>query len=258
MSSILRILRETTFPVDPRGGVRKSTTDVSKGGFMLGRTLNYGIGIFTVSRKTRDPKYFKLCQALNAWVTKRYPDFKYSSIQVNAGSSALHVDRLNCGASLIKAYGKFTGGGLWVMDTPNVVHNIKTNGKFMDGNIPHITMPHKGERFSVVFFHMKGAWKELNEEESGFLKSQGFNLPQKGELTCGKPNRHKLPEAALILKKNFGLTSKYIGDLTMLSKYAQNQKKGKETKLIEKTKTNSASNKTYKQLSKRVSRIGVK
>ena len=63
----------------------------------LGYVLQLNRG-WVASRKTRE--HPDLAILLCRFASERYPDFKFSSIMVNVGGSALHVDKGNCGPSL--------------------------------------------------------------------------------------------------------------------------------------------------------------
>ena len=210
---ITYFLDNAVWPLEKRGSVKRSEKDTKKRGFMLGAVLLYFQGQFRVSRQTR--KNEELTKLLNKWMRKHHPKYRYSSIQLNRGTSALHVDQANCGKSVIKAFGNFTGGRLWSLSWPKKSFNIKRgNGKIIDGNVPHITLPSpKGTRYSAVFFNMKGRFRPLPPEQRKYLKELHFPLPK--SLKCDQvPQRKRLPEAAKILKaKPFSLPSKYIGDI---------------------------------------------
>jgi hypothetical protein len=214
-SSLCQVLKSISWPQDRRYSVRRSLKDKKKG-FVLGRVLDYARG-FAVSRALRIKEYEELCKMLNSWARSRFPGFNYSSIQLNAGGSALHVDRMNCGPSLIKAWGHFKGGRLWVMDSPTKLIDVKRTGKIMDGNAPHITMPYTGQRFSAVFFHMKGSYRELAEKNKRYLRKLGFPLPMRRTNLCSIPRSRELPDAAKYLRDKFGLSRKYIGDYNLKS-----------------------------------------
>ena len=78
------------------------------------------------------------------------PEFSYTSIQLNQNyQTAEHRDVGNRGESAIIAFGDFTGGDLYVEETPV---NIKNRLVFFDGSIyRHHTAPFTGDRFSLVF-----------------------------------------------------------------------------------------------------------
>ena len=210
---LAQMARELNFPVQARGSV-KSHAEESKRGCMFGRVLNFGESRFTLSKKTIDPKFLPLLVELNRWARRKFPDFKYGSIQFNVGGSALHVDQMNLGPSILLAFGDFHGGELWTMAQPNSSLNVRT-GKMMDGNIPHITLPFEGERFSAVFFNMKGRWKGLSPRENFVLEQLGFPLPS-GDMGEGSPSaKCDLPLAAFILRYRFALSAPQIGDWSL-------------------------------------------
>jgi hypothetical protein len=110
------------------------------------------------------------------------------------------------------------------MSDPRRRMNVHRRGKIIDGNYPHITLPTTGKRFSAVFFHMKGGWKELKSPERQHLRTLGFPLPRVGASKCTLPRTKDLPEAARILRKKFALTNAQLGDYKMLSRIQQSQR----------------------------------
>lgn len=186
------------FPVEKRRSVRKSATD-KKEGFVLGYVLNYMTG-WCASRMTC--RYPGLAKLLCRYMRSHDPKFKFTSIMVNKGTSALHVDSINCGPSYIVSLGKHTGGELWQYADAKAGQVLKIKDKFTltNGLLPHMTLPYSGERFSLVFYSNKGERKMPKPEQANFLKRLGFNSPkQRG--ACSDPARSDLlPAAAVQLK----------------------------------------------------------
>ena len=86
----------------------------------------------------------------------------------------------------------------------------RSKGVVIDGNIPHITMPHKGERYSVVFFAMRSRHKPMPETEARMHRQLGFpkfRAPSK----CTGRVRGRLREANQILLR-MGVPKRHIGD----------------------------------------------
>jgi hypothetical protein len=153
----------------------------------------------------------ELSRLLVRFVRERYPDFRFSSIQVNKGSSALHVDTLNHGPSLIVALGEHVGGDLWQF--PGTRLKIRNRIQVCDGRLPHITLPYEGERYSLVFFNMKNVSRPgPSADRLRILRACGFRRPPVAESEGHRADL--LPLAAEILRKEYGLSRKYIGDYT--------------------------------------------
>ena len=171
IKNIEKALREVDFPKETRRSVRKNEEDPKKG-FALGLVWNYSKGPM-MSRMTK--KLPELAILLNSYIDYIEPDFQYTTIQVNRGGSGLHVDSLNCGDSRIVSCGSHTGGDLWTLESPNPLR-IKGKLRRINGNIPHVTLPYTGERFSLVYFTLQG--KSVTGIYASLLKKIGFNLPK--------------------------------------------------------------------------------
>ena len=209
MEAILEALRQEKLPHDIRKGVRRNKRD-RKVGACLGYVEGYP-PTWRASRMTRNnPELAKLiCQ----YAKDRFPEFKFSTVQINKGGSALHVDILNHSRpSMIVSLGEHTGGELW--QYPDVVLDIKHKLSECDGRVPHITLPYEGERYSLVYFTLKATKRPPPPpEEVQLLLQCGFDTPQPiSERT--KPRVDLLEAAAGILMSEYGLSSDYIGDYT--------------------------------------------
>lgn len=156
---ILACLRTTHFPREIRRSVKRDSKD-QKRGFVLGCVNRYGYG-WVPSKKTR--RHPELAKMLCAFCKQHRPHFKFGSIMVNLGSSALHVDANNCGKSYIISLGDHTGGKLW--QYPNREINTHNRLQECDGLLPHITLPFEGERYSLVFFNSKGNLRGPSKED---------------------------------------------------------------------------------------------
>ena len=205
-SDILEELRGLHFPRETRRSVRRDDND-EKRGFMLGHVVVYNRG-WAPSRCTR--KYAKFAQLLCAFARQQRPDFPFTSIMVNEGGSALHVDSMNCGRSLIIALGDHVGGDLW--QYPGKVLEIRDRLMECNGCLPHITMPFEGERYSLVFFNIAGNRPPCTLVDKIFLRRLGFyRLSERDTCEYGA-RKDLLHDAARILRRNYGLAMKYIGD----------------------------------------------
>jgi hypothetical protein len=211
-AQILRLLRQTKFPLDRRRSVRKSASD-TKEGFVLGRVTQYGVG-YRMSAMTR--KHSLLASLLNTWMTRKHPGFSYTAIQINRGSCGLHVDQGNCGHSVIKAFGDFSGGELWTLATPHKLHDVKRRALYMNGNVPHMTMPFAGERYSIVCFTTRAAHREMPPAEMLAYRRLGFPRLRKPRH-CAPAEKHRLEEACNVLTAHFGVSAADIGDYSNAS-----------------------------------------
>lgn len=220
-SAVLQALRDMELPFDKRRGVRRSDTK-EKRGMCLGYVMNLGTG-WTASRHTvKDPD---LSRMLVLFARERYPDFRFSSIMVNKGGSALHVDTLNDGPSLIISLGDHVGGDLWQF--PNKTLRVRNRLLPCDGRLPHITLPYDGERYSLVYFNMKGIRRDgPSPDRYRLLKICGFKKPRINPYAEGH-RADLLSLAAEILRKEHGLSKHYIGDYTnkSLKDYITRKKK---------------------------------
>jgi hypothetical protein len=207
-SKILELLRSTRFPPDRRRGVRTSNKD-PKLGFMLGAVVSYSHGyrLSTMTRKNMD-----LARLLVKWMKAHHPGFHFTSIQVNKGGSALHVDRSNCGTSVVKGFGRHTGGKLWSMESPRKFRSVaRGRGHVIDGNVPHMNAAHKGERYSVVFFRFKANRAPMPRDQMKIYRGLGFPDMARGRQSCTLPAKRSLPEACRILRA-LGIPMRQIGD----------------------------------------------
>jgi hypothetical protein len=204
IKNILTLLQQVNFPPDKRRSVRAHAKD-PKRGFVLGYVVKYDEG-WTASRYTqRQPDLAKL---LCDYAKEKIPHFKFSSIMVNEGGSALHIDSKNVGPSYIMSVGHHTGGNLW--QYPGKELRIKNRLVMCDGLLPHMTLAFEGERFSIVYFNMYGDYKNPSQANYNFLKKLGFHKPKRTERQ-DSPRPDLLPEAASLLRRR-GVSSKDIGD----------------------------------------------
>jgi hypothetical protein len=205
---VLEALREIDLPPDRRRSVRRSDAHQKKG-MCLGYVIQYDKG-WVLSRWST--KYPELSRLLCRFASERFPDFRFSSIMVNSGASALHVDQGNCGPSLIVSLGDHVGGDLWQF--PDTQLRVKDRLVPCEGRLPHITMPFEGERYSVVYFNMKGDREGPESGQRRFLRQCGFHKPPKVPMDAIGARTDLLPVAARLLRKHWGLSKKYIGDFT--------------------------------------------
>ena len=128
---------------------------------------------------------------------------------INKGGSALHVDRMNFGPSVIVSLGLHTGGQLW--QYPDLVLDIHNRPQLTNGLLPHMTLPYKGERFSLVYFNMCGNRAAMSTKDDEYLRLLGFHGIAKQPIAKPRPRADLLDEAANILRKQ-GVSKRAIGD----------------------------------------------
>jgi hypothetical protein len=210
MADLLTLLRAAEpLPIDRRRGVRRSTTH-TKRGFVAGKiTIPLSNRTALAQHSTR---YAELVKAVNAWARKHWPDFRYTTMQINAGDSGLHVDSQNSGPSVIKAVGDFKGGRLWTAERPGELLDLRGRGRRIDGNFPHMTEPSEGERYTIVLFTMRDRTRApLPQAAYTQYLALGFP-PITGRTPPGVIRRDMLPEAAATVKRLHGFTDAAIGD----------------------------------------------
>lgn len=204
---ILEILRSIELPLERRRSVRASEKH-QKRGFVLGYAISYSNG-WTCSTATREQPLLALllCQ----YIRRRLPHFVFTSIMVNQGRSALHVDMSNCDLSAIFSLGDHTGGELW--QYPNTVLRIHGKLRQCHGSLPHITLPFEGERYSFVYYNLAAQInKKPTAETTAVLDALGFWRPDDRPTRTLPARQDLLGDAARILRKEYGLSSKFIGD----------------------------------------------
>ena len=94
-----------------------------------------------------------------------HPSFQFTSIQVNVGlASVLHTDDANIGPSLVVALGPFTGGQLWTHRAAEGCVLDVRNFAYINGRVPHRTLPYAGDRVSIVLFSHSSAASMISRE----------------------------------------------------------------------------------------------
>tara|TARA_Y100001970_G_scaffold274184_1_gene373563 strand:+ start:138 stop:728 length:591 start_codon:yes stop_codon:yes gene_type:complete len=168
---VLNMLREFKWPRTERPNVVRESHKNREGerrgyeGFVLGKVTSWaGKGELAgykqiLSLKTRDKKYKKLFKETKKLMKIKDPKFKFTSVQYNKNHrAARHKDSKNVGVSYIVGLGNYTGGELIIFDENEknpIKHNIKNKFYKFNGSIyPHETSPFKGERYTLVFYHI--------------------------------------------------------------------------------------------------------
>ena len=182
---------------DPRGRVLARPT-TKKLGFALGlsSTRRREENITPLTRKLTE-EFPDLVWTLCWYMRQRKPDFFFTSIYVNVGPSALHVDIGNCNKSAIMALGEFTGGRLWIM-TPEghgKVLDVRNKIQIMDGGFPHVTEKTCGLRFSIVWYTLRASRRILVAKVARELRSYGFPSLRRRPKSCAPSHKELLGEA---------------------------------------------------------------
>eukprot|EP00931_Biecheleriopsis_adriatica_P053297 TRINITY_DN3117_c0_g2_i2.p1 TRINITY_DN3117_c0_g2~~TRINITY_DN3117_c0_g2_i2.p1 ORF type:complete len:424 (+),score=116.86 TRINITY_DN3117_c0_g2_i2:93-1364(+) len=150
----------------------------------------------------RYPFFVKL---LNKWLEDNKPPglsakFVCTAINLNCNyNGRRHRDQNNEGPSVIRAFGKFTGGKLryWPKDAkvkkprPSLdslsskdakVFDLAKHTVVFDGNRAHEVDEFQGERYSVVFFTASGYGKGKAKDVSFLRKECGFAFPSPADM----------------------------------------------------------------------------
>ena len=197
IDDITQMLRDTDIPRDMRQRVQTPTT-LHKRGMVLGLVVDYATLYLKPSHNTGRHKM--LARALCRLARDLFPEFVFTSIMVNEGGSSLHVDKNNCGPSIILSLGDHTGGELWQWsdDGQGEVLSIKDKPTECNGLVPHVTLPFQGERFSLVYYCVRTSRKPPNPADAEFLRGLGFKSVEQIPKCKSSPPRHDLlPFAAL-------------------------------------------------------------
>jgi len=150
-------------------------------------------GRYMEKEATREfPDVTRLCCR---WIQDHRPaqyteDFPFTSINVNFNYAARrHRDGNNYGPSMIRAFGKFSGGQLGYF--PNDDHSVELDklpledrvevdlGKGLaqfNGNCAHEVANFEGERYSLVWFTIGKYWKTPDDVKS-YLINCGMQWP---------------------------------------------------------------------------------
>tara|TARA_R100000655_G_scaffold92217_1_gene133256 strand:- start:833 stop:1378 length:546 start_codon:yes stop_codon:yes gene_type:complete len=104
-------------------------------------------------------KYEEFFELLAHFVYYQFPDFEWTSIQINKNVTCdWHLDKGNEGESLCLAVGDFDGGGIELMGEhgPMCIDNRNKFLQYDGGNIKHRSIPHKnGDRYAIIFYTCK-------------------------------------------------------------------------------------------------------
>jgi hypothetical protein len=171
-------------------------------GMCIGVVGGRSNGIITSSFARLRPN---LSETLVKFAKKYVPDFPFTSIQVNKNYlSALHVDKNNLGPSYIVGIGDYEEGGLWVQTHGEV--NCKHRWQLFDGNIPHLTLPYTGTRYTLIYFSQQ-SFKLLgkvgnNRSHRDIMMRLGFPFPNRNARKKQyKPFKLRLLEGKAAFRK---------------------------------------------------------
>ena len=154
-SAMLKLLKETDIPFNT--GRKNVLKKGQKGayGMVLGRVkMLYGRG-FAKSR--HNAKFPELLTAAKKLIKAHAPSYRFDAVTINKNhAAAKHIDKNNKGFSYIIGLGKYTGGDLVFDSGPHKgSHNIRNKWLRFKGDHPHHVKPFKGERYTLVYYHMK-------------------------------------------------------------------------------------------------------
>ena len=151
-------LFDTLEVVSQRWPVRTSnfSTRAGQEGISVGLARDYSKSLPVVS-ESKVEQNREVFPIVNAIMKRYFPSFRYSTIQINKNYPGnLHVDKLNCGMSVMITVGSsdLEGGELYYEKKliPTADRLI-----YFDGNLPHMTLPFKGTRYSLVLYNQSSA-----------------------------------------------------------------------------------------------------
>ena len=149
-------------------------------GFILGLSRTYDLAtqhLRPAAANNRFPEVYMYAQAA---MRIHDPCFTYTSIQVNRTGTDVHVhkDAYNKGNSYIIALGEYIGGNLWIGGKEIYIHQ-----KFLkfDGSVPHKPLPHRGTRYSLVYFTAVPKIVDHNQNHR-----EETRLTMNGPLQCSR------------------------------------------------------------------------
>jgi len=158
-------------------------------------------------------RYDSFSKLLCKWfVTNKGSDipdeFGFTGININHNyAGRRHRDNGNEGPSVIRAFGKFTGGklnyfpkdlkkpGRIDVDSLNpkdsIALDLSKKCTFFCGNNAHGVQAFEGDRFSLVFFTTSKFWK-VKDKEVNTLKALGFQVPTESSMERVKNIIHEM------------------------------------------------------------------
>jgi hypothetical protein len=153
----------------------RTDADARPEGKCLGAVKSWCKGVNISSATCDHPHLTRLCCD---FVRSAKPDFCFTSIQVNkCYESALHVDSGNLGPSLIIGLGDYQDGGIYIHGVGEL--SIHDQWQLFDGNVPHMTCPFVGERYSLIFFTNQ-SYDLVPQGDIQSMRQLGFQWPESG------------------------------------------------------------------------------
>mmetsp|Transcript_1484 Transcript_1484/g.4427 ORF Transcript_1484/g.4427 Transcript_1484/m.4427 type:complete len:533 (+) Transcript_1484:66-1664(+) len=159
-------------------------------------------GTVQVTRMTRE--YPEVCQLFCRWLKDHMPadlaeNHVFTSINVNSGYAArMHRDAGNVGPSMIKAFGKFTGGILryWpdddqslkleeVRNEESVGLNLSDHLALFNGSCAHEVEAFEGERYTLVYFSVS-KFPRADPDSRRVCLECGVNMPTEESMQRAK------------------------------------------------------------------------
>lgn len=192
---LLRALRRTKFQQNKsRRPNVKQESGADNRGFCVGAIKSYACGVM-VSRATT--KHTPLTKLLCSFIRCHKPAFPFTSVQINKNcASALHIDNSNLGPSYIYGLGDYTGGLLYIDGEPRGKQvQVRRQWCKFDGNIPHLTCPFEGERYTIIYFTNQ-SYGRLKKNGRERLIRMGFKVPHKGLVKADYGTREERMDAA--------------------------------------------------------------
>ncbi len=183
---------------------------------------------FTTSQLSKTPAGQKLAIYLCAEIKKKFPNFKFNTMQLNRNFPGnYHTDKNNAGPSVGLFVGdqSLRGGGLYVYDRTKgrgKIFNTKNKWLQFDGTNPHMTTPYKGTRYSVIFFNRKGV-KKIDRRAKHFLKKLGFPLV-KVSRPSAPPTKEEMHQGVEFMRHEFPNLYKHYKKINKGAKWGETLK----------------------------------
>lgn len=158
LNSLYNFLSSITIPKTTASQTRKNTTGMRRICFgtvryrFPAKSKNYQL--YGDSRFTKF--YPEIYDELKIVINQIYPDFTYTTVQVNHnGIMDYHTDTNNMGDTVIISFGDYSGGNL-IIKNDNIETEYNMNCRAIRFNAT--TIPHKvnddlvGDKYSLIYF----------------------------------------------------------------------------------------------------------
>jgi len=159
LNTLYDMFNSITIPKRVSTSKRKNTTGM--------KTIIFGLVKYRVKYKDKPTHgisrftnlYPEIYDELNTIIKQIYPDFTYTTIQVNHnGVIDYHTDTNNLGDTVILSFGEYTGGNLIIKNNNiEIEYNMNCNSIRFDASL----VLHKvnndiiGNKFSLIYFTSK-------------------------------------------------------------------------------------------------------